>query len=63
MAFLLSVEHLGNGYSRITYDVGVTDRAVLTVRTADVESVLALPANDVIGDTFTTVRPPQRKAK
>lgn len=61
MAFLLGVEHQGDGYSRITYDVGVTDRVVLTVRTVDVESVLALPADDVVGDVFDTVRPPQRK--
>lgn len=45
--FVLSVNHKPDGYTHITYDVGVDKRLVATVPTENAHSTLDLPASHV----------------
>lgn len=61
MATLLSVNHQDDGYTQLVYDIGVDKRATLLVKTEDVQTILEIPADDVIGDVLDPNRAVERK--
>jgi len=60
MTFLLSVDRGYPGGTKITYDIGVTERAQVLVPETSVHHVLDMDPNDLIGLSLMDSRPPAR---
>ena len=58
MAFLLSVHHQDDGFTRIIIDNGPTSRVQLLSPPGASGEIVGRPIDDVLRDTFTEVRPP-----
>lgn len=58
MAFLLDVEHLANGTTRVEYDISPTERVQLVTLSEQAHLVLDENPDDLIGLTLAEVRAP-----
>jgi hypothetical protein len=63
MAFLLDVEPLPNGTTRVEYDVSPTERVQLVTLSEQAHLVLDENPNDLIGLTLAEVRAPIRSRR
>lgn len=58
MAFLLGVSYQDDGFTRITYDNGPTNRVQLLCPPGASREVLDMEADTLLQASFTEVRPP-----
>lgn len=61
MPFLLGIEHRPDGLTHLQYDDGPTRRVNLLTFTANADTTLGVPADQLLSATLSTVRPPDRR--
>lgn len=61
MPFLLGIEHRSDGLTHLQYDDGPTRRVNVLTFTANASVTLDIPADQLLGSTLSTVRPPDRR--
>lgn len=61
MPFLLGIEHRPDGLTHLQYDDGPARRVQVLTLTANAGATLDVAAEQLLGPTLATVRPPDRR--